>query len=158
MYTRNLMAKRTNIGRGFTLVELLIVIVVIVILTTIVVVSYRNTQDQVKSETAIANAGSVEKAARAYYNTNNRFPTQVANFSSTFVTMPTNITILTSGTLSRNNGENSILYRYVSSGAGACVMYWDFASISGPPGIKIYGHLGSATSANCNATAGTLPS
>ena len=145
-------ARLISTNRGFTLVEVIIVIAVIVILASIVTVSYRNTQDQVKAETARANAGSVEKAAQAYYNVNNRYPTQRANFGSTFVTMPSNITILNSGTLSRANGENSILYRYISSGAGACVMYWDFMPVTGSPGIKVYGHLGTATSANCNAT------
>lgn len=143
---------------GFTLVELVVVITVVVILASITIVSYIGSQNQAKAEKVKTNAAAVKSAAEAYYNTANAYPTQVAHFSSTFVTMPSDITILTSGSLTSSNGENSIMYRYVSSGTGACIMYWDFAPASGTPGVVVYERLGSATSGNCSATTGTFPS
>lgn len=144
--------------KGFTLVELLVVIVVISILASIITVSYIGTKNQARGEKTKTNAASVKKVAEAYYTKNNVYPTQVAQFSTTYTTMPTDIVLLTSGTLSDTNGEKSIMYRYINSGAGACIMRWDYAPTSGSPGIVTTDIIGTATSGNCNATTGTLPS
>ncbi len=147
----------TKQNRGFTLVELVIVIAVIAILTTISLISYVSTQNQAKGEKARTNAASVKSAAEAYYNTANTYPTQVSHFSSTFATLPSDITILTSGSLTSTNGESSIMYRYTGGGTGACIMHWEFAPDSRSPGAVALDHLGSATSGNCNATTGSFP-
>lgn len=143
---------------GFTIVELLVVIVVIVILASIVLVAYVGVQNQTRAEHARTNAASVKKAAEGYYNTRNVYPTQVAHFSSSFVTMPSDITLLTSGSLSATNGEKSIMYRYVGGGTGACIIYWEFAPTSGSPVATVLARLGTATTGNCTATTGSLPS
>ena len=132
-------------------------IVVIALLAGMVIVSYAGVQSQTRAEDAKANAGSVKKVAEAYFSANNVYPTQVAHFGTTFSKLPSTVTILTSGTLTSNNGQQSILYRHIGSGSGACIMYWDYLPVSGSPGIVTFGLLGSATSGTCNATTGTLP-
>lgn len=145
---------------GFTIVELLIAMVIISILVTITSFSYSGMRNKSRSQTAKTNAASVKKAAEAYFNTANVYPSARSHFSSSFVNMPTDINLLTSGSLTASNGENSILYRYVNtSGAyGACIMYWDYYPSSGSPGVVVYARLGNATSGNCNATTGSFPS
>lgn len=144
-------------NKGFTVVELLVVIVVIAVLASIMLVSYTGVQNQSKSEAAKANAASVKKVAEAYYNARNAYPTQVAHFITTFSTMPSNILLITSGALTEANGKESILYRTTASANGACIMYWDYAPLSGSAGIVVFALLGNATSGTCNATTGTLP-
>ncbi len=145
-------------AQGFTIVELLVIIVIIALLASIMLVSYVGVQSQARAEDAKTSAASVKKAAEAYYNTANAYPTQIAHFSSSFVTMPSDVTILTSGSLSATNGEKSVMYRYVSGGTGACIMYWDYAPASGSPAAAVFTRLGTATTGNCNATTGSLPS
>lgn len=152
---------RSKPNGGFTIIELLVVIVVIAILASLTVVSYTHIRDQAMASQAKTNAESVQKVAEAYYARNNQYPETVAHFSSTPTTMPADIQILTSGTLNRTNGGSSILYRrVVSSGSttGACIMYWDFSPESGgPAGIAVHVRLGTATTGNCNATTGAMP-
>lgn len=143
---------------GLTIVELLVVIVVLSVLASIVIASYTMTKNQARAEKTKTNAASVKKVAEAYYTKNNTYPTQVAQFSTTYTTMPTDIILLTSGALSDANGEKSIMYRYVSSGAGACIMRWEYSPPSGSPGVVVTDLIGTATSGNCNATTGALPS
>lgn len=145
--------------KGFSIVELLIVIVVIAVIASITMLSYTGVRNRAKGETAETNAASVKKVAEAYFNANNVYPSTRAQFSTTFTTMPSEITLMTSGSLTAASGENTIMYRYVnSSGAvGACIMYWDYSPPSGSPGVTVHARLGTATSANCNATTGTFP-
>ncbi len=149
--------KQANTKDGFTVTELIIVIVVIAILASIMLVSYASVQNQSKAESARTNAASVKSVAEGYYSQNNAYPTQRAHFSTTYITMPTDIILLSSGSLTAATGEKSIMYRYISSGTGACVLYWNFAPDSGSPGITAYTLLGNATTGTCNTTTGTLP-
>lgn len=152
--------RRPDRQAGFTIVELLIVIIVIAILATISIVSYTGIQGRAKASKAATNAGTVNRVAEAYLQQSNSFPTSVSHFRSGLITLPTDVTILTSGSLTATNGENSILYRYVgtaSNATGACIFYWDFAPTTGNPRLSTPTYLGSATSANCSATLGTLP-
>ncbi len=144
--------------KGFTIVELMIVIAVIVILASITLVSYVGVQNQTRAEKTKAHAATVKKVAETYYNTNNTYPTTSSHFRSTFATLSLDVSIVTSGTLTSANAEDAILYRYVSGGTGACIMRWDYFPASGSPGIVVTDRLGTATSGNCNATTGTLPS
>lgn len=142
---------------GFTIVELLVVITIIVILAGIMLASYVGIQNQARSENAKGNAASVKKVAESYYSKMNVYPTQVTDFKSSFTSMPSGITLLTSGSLSATNGEKSIMYRYVSGGTGACIIYWEFSPPSGSAVATVFARLGTATTGNCTATTGTLP-
>ena len=157
MNTYKVNKKNNGFGDGFTLVEVIISIVVIVIIASITLISYVGVQNQSKAEQTRTNAGTVKKVAETYYNINNVYPTQSAHFNSTYAKL-SDVTIITSGTLTRQNGENAIMYRYISSGAGACIMRWDYFPESGAQGIVVTDLLGTASSGNCNATTGTLPS
>ena len=155
----NQQTKRTS---GFTLVELLIVIVVISILATISIVSYTGVQARARATKAKMNAASVKKVAEAYYAQNNAYPTASSHFRSGIITLPSTVLLLTSGSLSGSNGEDSIMYRYVGTApnaTGACVLFWDFApSGGGAAAVSSPSFLGTATSANCSASLGQFPS
>ena len=149
--------KRSGKTTGFTLVELLIVIVVISILATISIVSYTGVQARARATKAKMNAASVKKVAEAYYAQSNTYPTANSHFRSGLITLPSDILLLTSGSLSRSNGETTVGYRYVGSASnatGACVFYWDFTT----EGNSAITYLGTATSGTCGYTTGTVPS
>ena len=57
---------RMTIGRGFTIVELLIVIVVIAILAAISIVAYNGIQDRARNSATIQAAQQVQKLANSY--------------------------------------------------------------------------------------------
>jgi len=150
---------------GFTIVELLVVIVVIAILATISIVTYNGVQNRARDSKAAINANTVQKAAEAYFADNSAYPTTKAMFSSSIITLPSSISLLTSAspsaipnpTLSPATGENSILYRYIlTSGVatGACIFFWDFVPPSGSPTISSGIYLGNATSGTCSGTVG----
>lgn len=152
--------RQRNNRTGFTLVEVLIVIVVIAILASISTVSYRGSQARARASKAKANATAVKQVAESYYSQANTYPTSVSHFTAAVSKLPADVTILTSGSLTKNNGESSILYKYVgsvSNATGACVLYWDFAPSSGSPRASTPLYIGTATSSNCSATVGAFP-
>jgi type IV pilus assembly protein PilA len=141
----------------FTIVELLIVIVVIAILATISIVAYSGIQTRAKETKAQANASQVQKVAEAYYADNSVYPTTTAMFNNAVTKLPASVSILTNASattitaLSATNGENSVMYRYVTGALGACVFYWDFSSSALSTAI----YLGTGSAANCSGTVGT---
>ncbi len=147
---------------GFTIVELLIVIVVIAILATISIVAYSGIQTRAKSTKAQANAVQVQKIAEAYYADIGAYPSAAAHFTTanTYanlpagITIPTNATATTASSITVTNGENTVGYRYIgTAGAatGGCVIYFNFTGSA-----VAYLYMGTATSANCTTTAGSI--
>ncbi len=162
------MHKQNTKRSGFTIVELIIVIVVIAILASISIVSYMGIANRAKTAKAQMHAKGVEDVANAYYAFNGAYPTSVSQFTSAVIALPTGTDILlNAGNLGPDNGENSVVYKYVLTGSvatGACIYYWSFIPIegtrdwdgapaAGEPGRSKPVYLGTANHSNCSASA-----
>lgn len=146
--------KMKNIQKesGFTIVELLIVIVVIGILAAITIVSYTGITQKANTTKAQTNAVAVQKVAEAFYADTGSYPDTVAEFSGGTASLPSSVDLLTGvETLSGSTTKDqSVDYKYITGGAGACISYWDF-TVPAISTTVIY--LGNATSATCAAGA-----
>ncbi len=63
--------------RGFTLIELLVVISIIGLLSSIVLASLRSARDKAISAAIMADLHSIQNQAAIYYDTNNKYATNV---------------------------------------------------------------------------------
>lgn len=145
---------RSCIGKGFTLVEIIIVIAVIAILAAITTVAYSGVQDKARTSngrtlaTQIAAKAESFKSARAAYPTlgeMNAIPSLVPEAQVDDPSL-----VITGGTVANQRTEapyengTKVIYRRPSVNTG-CVLYWDYVA-----GTHIAILLGSTTPhANC---------
>lgn len=151
--------------KGFTIIELLVVIAVIGILAAIAVVSYSGVRDRAKTEKLAASALAVKKAAEAYYERNNVYPSTAEHFQASYVTFPSDTELLRTGWSFTPGGalpmldikarDNGIMYKYVRTtlpglggeqATGACIYHWNFTTDSRSELL----YMGNADSSNCN--------
>jgi len=117
-------------SKGFTIVELLVVIVVIGILAAITVVSYSGITNKAKQGRAQSNAYSIRDMAETYAGTQGKYPSTLAELTSTALAVPSGVTA-TGTDPTTGNGETTVrLYTCAKTVANdsAKIAYWDYTA------------------------------
>jgi len=118
---------------GFTIVELLIVIIVIGILSGIILVSYSGAVSSSNTQSAKANASSMQRKIEAYGQVTNSFPdattiTTYTNQLNSHSDSTLESSDLEIGAPNGTNGKTTVEVSQCSTNPGMAyrIRYWDF--------------------------------
>lgn len=126
-----LRAKRAAEDRGFTLIELLVVVVIIGVLVGIAVPVYLNYRKGAQDKSAQSDVRAGISAVEQFYNTNNAYPTDVANAqAATTATPPGSAWSASPGNLLGFAASGGTSYRLCAQSAAGNTFFYD-SSVGG---------------------------
>jgi len=148
---------KSNVPKGFTVIELLLVLVIIAILTIISAVTYRSVQARSRSSTASSMAQMVAKKSESWYSATGTYPTYTQlssgkiNVADATLTGPAEARITDAATILLNASttepahEKHVAYKPCVAG-GAQVEWYDAITSS----VKFAGVGGGSSTAACS--------